>query len=70
MTAPINMALYRLLLKIGAEEAEAEEAARIDTSELATKTDLTNLKAELIMWMAGLTVAQLLGVLGLLLVLR
>lgn len=47
MTTPINMALYRLLIKTGASEAEAEEAARLDTSNLATKADLLELKADL-----------------------
>lgn len=41
------MTLYRLLLKLGAEEAKAEEAARADTSNLATKADLLELKADL-----------------------
>lgn len=47
MTMPINMALYRLLVKVGASEAEAEEAARFDASELATKADLQIALAEL-----------------------
>jgi hypothetical protein len=43
--APINLPLYRLLVKVGASEAEAEEAARMDTSALVTKADLAELKA-------------------------
>ncbi|HKA39850.1 MAG TPA: hypothetical protein VKD25_08775 [Burkholderiales bacterium] len=43
----MNMALYRLLLKTGADEAEAEAAARLDTTDLATKADLAELKADL-----------------------
>jgi hypothetical protein len=63
-TAPINMALYRVLLKHGASEAEAEAAARLEASELATKADLAalkldviELKAELIKWNVGTLVA-------------
>jgi hypothetical protein len=55
----MNMTLYRLLLKTGATEADAEAAARIDTSDLATKADLAELKASLIMWMVGLMVTAL-----------
>jgi len=47
MTIPINMTLYRLLTKMGASDAEAEEAARIDASELATKADILALKTDL-----------------------
>lgn len=46
-----NLALYRLLVKFGASEADAETAANVDVSALATKADLTtaiaDLKAEL-----------------------
>jgi hypothetical protein len=45
MAVPMNMTLYRLLVKGGANEADAEEAARFDTSALATKADLLELKA-------------------------
>jgi hypothetical protein len=38
-----NLALYRILVKVGATEAEAEEAATIDASALATKADLATL---------------------------
>jgi hypothetical protein len=42
MSAPINATLFRLLLRLvpGVTEAEAAEAARADTSDLATKADL------------------------------
>lgn len=56
-TTPINIALYRLLVQMGASEADAEQAARIDTSDLATKADLANLKAELIKWNVGTLLA-------------
>ena len=46
-----NLALYRLLVKFGATETEAETAAAMDTSQLATKGDLrieiAELKADL-----------------------
>jgi hypothetical protein len=42
-----NLSLYRLLLKFGASEADAEAAATIDASALATKADLADLKADL-----------------------
>ena len=58
MTIPVNMTLYRLLVKQGASEAEAEEAARVDASMLATKADLTELKASLLMWLIMLLIAQ------------
>lgn len=65
MAAAMNMALYRLLVKQGATEPEAEAASRIDTSDLATKADiemvrreLAETKAELLKWVAGLFVAQ------------
>lgn len=47
MTTPINLALYRLLVKTGASEAEAEEAARLDTTNVATKADLLDLETRL-----------------------
>ena len=68
MQAPINMALYRLLLQLpGVSEADAEEAARIDTSELATKADLLATKADLTGKLAELKVDLLKWVFGLLL---
>jgi hypothetical protein len=59
MAAPMNMTLYRLLLKTGATEADAEAAARIDTSDLATKADLAELKAALLMWIVGIVFTAL-----------
>jgi len=59
MAAPMNMTLYRLLLKTGASEADAEAAARIDTSDLATKADLAELKASLLMWIIGIVFTAL-----------
>jgi len=51
MMMSTNLPLYRLLVKGGASETEAEAAATFDTSALATKADLTtaiaDLKAEL-----------------------
>lgn len=47
MATLMNMHLYRWLMKQGAEPAEAEAAAQIDTSELATKQDLIELRLEL-----------------------
>ena len=62
MTAPINMTLYRLLVKAGASEPEAEDAARIDASNLATKADLkadlADLRASLLIWIVTLFVGQ------------
>jgi len=54
MAAPMNMTLYRLLVQMGASEPDAEAAARVDTSDLATKADLAELKASLLMWMVGI----------------
>jgi hypothetical protein len=51
-TQPINMHLYRLLLKIGANESEAENAARLDASDLVTKADLAAFEARLA-WTIG-----------------
>ncbi len=46
-----NLALYRLLVKLGAADGEAETAATVDASALATKQDLAlalaDLKADL-----------------------
>jgi len=47
-----NLALYRLLLKFGATDPEAEAAAQIDTTTLATKLDLAQLEAALA-WKLG-----------------
>jgi hypothetical protein len=62
MTIPINMTLYRLLMKMGAEDAEAEEAARLETSDLVTKADLkaelAEFKSALLIWMVSLFIGQ------------
>lgn len=42
-----NLALYRLLVTMGANEAEAEAAASADVSQLVTKQDLKQQIAEL-----------------------
>lgn len=46
-----NLTLYRLLMRFGANEPEAEAASTLDASTLATKMDLlaatADLKAEL-----------------------
>jgi len=55
----MNMALYKLLLKTGASEDEAEAAARLDTTDLATKGDLSELKAELTWRMIGIVFTAL-----------
>ena len=76
MTGPINMALYRWMVQHGADEATAEQAARIDASELATKADLhiaiAELKAELfkhttqtLVWLTGINAAILTAILAL-----
>lgn len=69
MTIPINMTLYRLLVKQGASETEAEAAASVDASQLATKADLLavktdlqatigDVKAAILMWMVMAFIAQ------------
>jgi hypothetical protein len=47
VTTTTNLPLYRLLVKGGASESDAEAAATFDASALATKADLADLKAEL-----------------------
>lgn len=48
MAHPINMALYRVLVKHNlATEAEAEQAAALDATDLATRADLFAVKTEL-----------------------
>jgi hypothetical protein len=63
MAAAMNMTLYRLLLKTGATEADAEAAARLETSDLVTKADLVaainELKASLLMWIVGIVFTAL-----------
>jgi hypothetical protein len=46
-TTTFNLPLYKLLLKVGATEAEAEAAATLDASHLATKADLAEAVATL-----------------------
>jgi hypothetical protein len=62
MTTPINMALYRFLMKHGAEEIEAEAAARIDVTDLVTKADLkaelAELRASLLIWIVTMFIGQ------------
>jgi hypothetical protein len=61
-TQPINMALYRLLMKQGAEADEAEAAARLEVSDLVTKADLkaelAEFKSALLIWMVSLFIGQ------------
>jgi hypothetical protein len=45
-----NLPLYRLLVKFGASDAEAEAAVIADESHLATKADLAELEARLQRW--------------------
>lgn len=72
MVGPINMALYRLLVKQGADEATAEQAARLDAATLVTTADLAELKAELfkhttqtLVWVTGINAAILTAILAL-----
>ena len=53
-----NLTLYRVLVKLGATDTEAEQAAQLDSSTLATKADLAELKAELIKWNVGTLIAM------------
>ena len=39
-----NLPLYRLLVKFGASEADADSAASLDDARLATKADLSELR--------------------------
>lgn len=58
----MNMTLYRLLLKNGATEEQAEAAATIvDPTQMVTKADLAELKADLfkhttqtLLWMTAI----------------
>jgi hypothetical protein len=65
MTTAINMALYRVLVKQGVAEQEAEAAAALDASGLATKAELqaglAELKVDLLKW----TVAIVYSAIGL-----
>lgn len=62
MTTPINMTLYRLLMKMGADDTEAEAAAQLEVSDLATKADLkaelAEFKSSVLIWMVSLFVGQ------------
>ncbi len=63
-----NLALYRLLVKFGASTEDAERAAALDASDLATKGDLLALKADVAELKADLLkwgIATLLTVVGL-----
>lgn len=42
-----NLPLYRLLVKFGASEADADSAASLDDTRLATKADLQLVEARL-----------------------
>lgn len=42
-----NLTLYRLLVKFGASEGEAEQAATLDATTVATKADIADLKTQL-----------------------
>jgi hypothetical protein len=42
-----NLPLYRLLVKFGASEADADSAASLDDARLATKADLQLVEARL-----------------------
>ena len=67
-----NLTLYRLLVRSGASETEAEAAASLDASTLVTKTDLAELKAELfkhttqtLLWMTAINGALMTTILAL-----
>jgi hypothetical protein len=49
-----SLPLYRLLMKLGANEAEAESAAALDASMLATKSDIAELKTLIAAMEAGI----------------
>jgi len=63
-THQFNLPLYKLLLKQGATEPEAEAAATFgtDLTTFATKTDLqaglSDLKSSLLMWIIVVEIAQ------------
>ena len=70
-----NLALYRVLTKLGVDDTEAEHATTLDTT-LVTKVDLAELraamradlaevKADLIKWNVG-TLATMMGLVALL----
>ena len=68
MTA-INQELYEALIAAGAPDDLAKRAAasvlsRDDLNQLATKTDIAELKADLIKWMAGLIIGSVVAMTG------
>lgn len=68
MTA-INQELYEALIAAGSPDDLAKRAAasvlsRDDLNQLATKTDIAELKADLITWMAGLIIGSVVAMTG------
>ncbi|MGH8582462.1 MAG: hypothetical protein ACREWG_06650 [Gammaproteobacteria bacterium] len=68
MTA-INQELYEALIAAGtpddlAKRAAASVLSRDDLNQLATKTDIAELKADLIKWMAGLIIGSVVAMTG------
>ncbi|MGH8585117.1 MAG: integrase [Gammaproteobacteria bacterium] len=68
MTA-INQELYEALIAAGTPDDLAKRAAasvlnRDDLNQLATKTDIAELKADLIKWMAGLIIGSVVAMTG------
>jgi hypothetical protein len=68
MTA-INQELYEALIAAGSPDDLAKRAAasvlsRDDLNPLATKTDIAELKADLIKWMAGLIIGSVVAMTG------
>jgi hypothetical protein len=68
MTA-INQELYEALIAAGSPDDLAKRAAasvlsRDDLHPLATKTDIAELKADLIKWMAGLIIGSVVAMTG------
>jgi len=68
MTA-INQELYEALIAAGSPDDLAKRAAasvlsRDDLNQLATKTDIAELKADLIKWMAGLIIGSVVAMTG------
>jgi hypothetical protein len=68
-----NLTLYRVLTKLGATDADAEQAAILDTSTLATAAQLGAVREDLaavkeavasVKWMFGLTWTLLALILG------
>lgn len=68
-----NLTLYRVLTKLGANDADAEQAAILDTSSLATSAQLGAVREEIatlkegvgtLKWMFGITWTFLALILG------